>query len=69
MIDTVAKYLTNLGDKQWSMPKKASNPFEGGYEPKLDVTALLNLELALWFALLIGMLRWMVEIDQVDITT
>jgi hypothetical protein len=49
------------------MPKKASNPFEGGYKPKLDVTPLLNPELASWFALLIGMLRWMVEIGQMDI--
>ncbi len=55
-IDTIAKYLTNLGDKQWTMPKKASNPFEGGHKPKLDVTPLLNPELTLWFALLIGML-------------
>jgi hypothetical protein len=67
LIDTIAKYLTNLGDKQWSMPKKASNPFEGGYEPELDVRPLLNPELASWFASLIGMLRWMVEIGQVDI--
>ncbi len=50
------------------MPKKASNPFEGGYELKLDVTPLLN-QLALWLASLIGMLRRMVEIGQVDILT
>ena len=26
-VDTVMKYLTNLGDKRWSMPKKAFNSF------------------------------------------
>jgi hypothetical protein len=53
------------------MPKKASNLLKGGYDyvPKLDDTPLLNLELALWFALLIGMLRWMVENCRIDITT
>ena len=39
--------LTNLGVEQWSMPKKASNPCKGGYKPELDVTPLLNPELAL----------------------
>ena len=51
------------------MPKKASNSFEGGYKPALDVIPLLNPELASLFALLIGMLRWMVEIGRVDIIT
>ena len=68
-VDTVTKYLTNLGDKRWSMPKKAANPFEGGYEPEIDVTPHLNAELASWYASLIGMLRWMVEIGRVDIIT
>ena len=51
LVDTVAKYLTNLGDKKWSMPKKAANPFEGGYKPELDVTPLLNTELSSWYGL------------------
>ena len=46
-LDTVVNHLTNLGDEQWSMPKKASNPCKGGYKPELDVTPLLNPELAL----------------------
>ena len=67
MVDTVTKYLTHLGDKQWSMPKKATNPFEGGYKPKINATPPLNAELASWYASLISMLRWMVEIGRVDI--
>jgi hypothetical protein len=66
-VDTVMKYLTNLGDARWSMPKKASNPFPGDYEPEMDTTPTLNTELASWYASLIGMLRWMVEIGRVDI--
>ena len=66
-VDTVTKYLTNLGDARWSMPKKASNPFPGDYEPEMDTTPTLNPELASWYASLIRMLRWMVEIGRVDI--
>jgi hypothetical protein len=69
LIDMVTKYLVNLGDKQWKMPKKAANPFEGGYKPELDVTPLLDAELASWYALLIVMLQRMVKIGQVDIIT
>ena len=68
-VNAVTKYLTNLGDRRWSMPKKAANPFPGDYEPELDTTPILNPELSSWYASLIGMLRWMVEIGQVDIIT
>ena len=51
------------------MPKKASNPFKVSYKPELDITLLLNPELALWYASLIGMIRWMVEFSQVDLIT
>ncbi len=62
MIDTVTKYLADLGDKQWKMRKKAANPFKGGYKPELDVTPLLGAELASWYASLIGIFQWMVKI-------
>ena len=51
------------------MPKKAANPFPGDYEPELDTTPTLNPELSSWYASLIRMLRWMVEIGRVDIIT
>jgi len=69
LVDALRKYLTNLGDKIWSMPKKAANPFPGDYEPELDTTLTLNPELLSWYASLIGMLRWMVEIGRVNIVT
>ena len=49
------------------MPKKAANPFPGDYEPELDTTPTLNSELSSWYATLIRMLQWMVEIGRVDI--
>ena len=51
------------------MPKKAANPFPGDYEPKLDTILILNPELLSWYASLIRMLQWMVEIGRVDIIT
>jgi hypothetical protein len=51
------------------MPKKAASPCKGGCKPKLDATPLRDAELASWYASLIGMLQWMVEIGQVDIIT
>ena len=51
------------------MPKKAANPFPGDYEPEPDTTQTLNPELSSWYASLIRMLRWMVEIGRVDIIT
>ena len=51
------------------MPKKTANPFPGDYEPELDTTLTLNPELSSWYASLIGMLQWMVEIGRVDIIT
>jgi len=35
----------------------------------MDTSPVLNAELATWYASLVGMLRWMVEIGQVDIIT
>jgi hypothetical protein len=60
-VDAVTKYLTNLGDRRWSMPKKAANPFPGDYEPEPDTTQTLNPELSSWYASLIRMLQWMVN--------
>ncbi len=68
-VQNVEKYLKDLGDSRWKLPSKCSNPFEIDYEPELDETKVLNADLASWYASLIGMLRWMVEIGRVDIIT
>jgi hypothetical protein len=68
-VKNVQKYLTDLGDDRWKLPKKCSNPFAADYEPELDESEVLTPVLALWYASLIGMLRWMVEIGWIDIIT
>ena len=68
-VENVEKYLKDLGDERWKLPSKCSNPFELDYEPELDGSKELNPEMASWYASLIGMLRWMVEIGRVDIIT
>ncbi len=69
LVENVQKYLTDLGDDRWKLPKKCSNPFAADYEPELDESEVLTPVLASWYASLIGMLRWMVEIGRVDIIT
>ena len=67
--ENVERYLTNLGDVKWKIPGNCANPFAADYEPELDESELLSPDLASWYASLIGMLRWMVEIGRVDIIT
>ena len=43
--------------------------FAVDYEPKLDESEVLTPQLVSWYASLIRMLRWMVEIGRVDIIT
>ena len=68
-VENVEKYIKDLGDDRWKLPKLCSNPFELNCEPEMDTSPVLNAELASWYASLVGMLRWMVEIGRVDIIT
>jgi hypothetical protein len=68
-VGNVEKYLQDLKNDQWKLPRKCSNPFELDYEPELDTSEELNAELSNWYMHLIGMLQWMVEIGRVDILT
>ena len=68
-VENAKKYLFDRLDDQWKLPTKCSNPFAADYDPKMDESEILNAELASWYALLIGMLRWMVEISRIDIIT
>ncbi len=68
-VENVKKNLKDLGDERWKLPSKCSNPFKLDYEPELDGSKELNPEMESWYASLIGMLRWMAEIGQVDIIT
>ena len=45
-VENVEKYLKDLGDKQWKLPSKFSNPFKLDYEPELNESKDLNPEMA-----------------------
>ena len=68
-VENVEKYLQDLGDERWKLPRKCSNPFELDYKPELNVSKELNAELSNWYMHPTGMLQWMVEIGRVDILT
>ena len=68
-VENVQKYLKDLGYERWKLPSKCTDPFPKDYEPEMDDSEILTAELASWYASLIGMLRWMVEIGRVDIIT
>ena len=49
--------------------KKSENTFVGDYATEMEEKPYLEQELASWHQSLIGMLRWMVKLNRVDITT
>ena len=49
------------------MPKKAENPFKMGYDPDLDTSQELDLDAAHHYLTIIGILRWMIELERIDI--
>jgi len=51
------------------LPLKAKNPFPTTYEPETDVSDPLDPFLSSFYAHLIRMMHWMVEIGRVDIAT
>ena len=51
------------------MPKKAPAPMLNEYRPEIDISPELTATDAAYYQSLIGILRWMVELGRVDITT
>ena len=47
--------------------KDARSPITANYAPELDQSPELNPELASYYQSLIGILRWVVEMGQIDI--
>ena len=61
----VAKHLS----KECRLPKRADNPFEIIFYPELDVSPVLGPGEASYYQSLIGAMRWMIEIWQIDFNT
>ena len=51
------------------MSKKVENPFKMGYDPKLDTSPELDPDAASYYLMLIGILRWMIELGKIDVIT
>ena len=62
-------YLEKNYLRKWTLPKNAPNPFLMNYAPKMDASPALNATDASYFQLLIGILRWTVEIGRINIAT
>ena len=53
--------------KCWKIPNEADTPLTTTYRPELDVSRELNETDAAYYQSLIGILRWIVELGQVDV--
>ena len=53
--------------KHWKMPNKADTPLTTTYRPELDVSRKLDETDAAYYQSPIGILRWIVELGQVDV--
>ena len=51
------------------IPKKDPAPMSNKYRPRIDISPELNVTDAAYHQSLIGILRWMVELGRVNITT
>ena len=65
-VKNVEDYLMKCGKK---LPKRATAPFTSNYRPEIDVTPELDSIQGAYFQSLIGILRWIVELGRIDITT
>ena len=65
-VNNVEEYLKKRGK---SLTPKARDVIPKGYRPEIDVTPELEPGEASYYASLIGILRWMVELGRVDICT
>lgn len=53
----------------YKLPRRATTPMAVAYRPELDVSPVLNANLANYYQSLVGVLRWAIEIGRIDITT
>ena len=61
------KYLKENFSDDYELIANAPHPFLLGYEPCMDVSPLLSPDEASYFQTIIGVMRWMVELERIDI--
>jgi hypothetical protein len=67
--NTVANLEVWMKDKEYKLPKKAPTLMVARYRPEVDVTPVLDPQTANYYQLIIGVLRWIVEISRLEIIT
>ena len=66
-VKNVEAYLMSEDTKHWKMPNKAETPLTTTYRSELDISRELNEADAAYYQSLNGILRWIVELGQVDV--
>jgi hypothetical protein len=56
-----------LAKNNQRLPTKVSTPFSSNYRPELDISSMLNPSQTNYYQQIIGVLRWMAELGQIDI--
>ena len=64
---SVNNVVEHLAKKQMKLPTRANTPTTTSYRPEIDTSPELNPTDATYFQSLIGVLRWIAELDRVDI--
>ena len=64
-VKNVEKHLANKDEK---LPSRVKSPWSTGYRPETDISPELTASDAAYFQSLIGVLRWIVELNRIDIT-
>ncbi len=60
-------HLTDKLNRKYSIPARADNSFPVDYDPSTDLSDILDPECSPFYQHLIGVMRWMVELGQMDI--
>jgi Reverse transcriptase (RNA-dependent DNA polymerase) len=66
-VQNVEDWIAKEGYKQ--LPRKAKTPMVSSYKPELDVSTELDADKANYYQSLVGVLRWIIELGRLDITT
>jgi hypothetical protein len=65
-VKNLEEWMTKQGIK---LPKIEPTPMVSSYKPELDVSAELDAEMANFYQSQVGVLRWIIEMGRLDITT
>jgi hypothetical protein len=68
-VKTCQLHLTGKLNGKYLIPARADNPFPVDYDPSTDLSDILDPECFLFYQHLIGVMRWMVELGQIDNAT